>query len=209
MKEHSGYQAVRFAVDNGRCPQRAQPVENLSIESPQNTQAAALPDLQCGNHADAEDQNIRDQQRGGDRCASSEKSGKAPIYSLHGEIKVGTALMATRRVDAHQCAAGGTNFRPRLFFAPSKKTTHGVSPAIYTHLPLIGKRHSAPCEPAHRVPIIPKSANLSELCKGWLNVRGRAWTNLRKLGNGSTKNWRACANTWKKKLHPAPSSAPR
>src|ERR1700730_395551 len=135
MKEHSGYQAVRFAVDNGRCPQRAQPVKNLSIEAPQNAQAAALAGLQCGNHADAEDQNVRDQQRGCEGCASSEKSGEAAIYGRHRKIKVGAALMATRRVDAHQCSARGTNFRPRLFLPPSKKSTHGVSPAIYTHLP--------------------------------------------------------------------------
>jgi hypothetical protein len=89
--------------------------------------------------------------------------------------------MATRRVNAHQCSARGADFGPGRLIAPTKQPTHGVSPAFYPHLPLIGKRQFSSLRPAHRVPIIPKSANLSDFANE-VEVKGRNMDKFEEIG---------------------------
>ena len=61
VKKHGGDQAKGLAVNDGGCPQRAEAVEHFAVESKQEAQAAAFSGLQCGDNADAKNQNIGDQ----------------------------------------------------------------------------------------------------------------------------------------------------
>ena len=83
VEKHGGNQAIHLALPDGWSPQSAEAVKNFVIEPPQNAQAAALPGLDGGHHADATHQDINDKQGGGDGRAPAKISGEALTQCRH------------------------------------------------------------------------------------------------------------------------------
>src|SRR5713226_7932760 len=159
MQKHGSYKSpplvfIKYRVGMA-CPQA---VHGLAAHSPEDSKTAASRFAGEGHPADAEHQNVGDQQR---RSHGSflltEESGKFFAQSREGKPQAGTALVAARRADSDQRSACRAEFRTRRLLASAEKSTYCICPFFHAPLPPIRKRQFSSLRPAHRVPIIPKS----------------------------------------------------
>src|SRR5690349_18070226 len=109
VKEHGGNQPVPLmSIENGVGAAHAQPVACLAAHAPQNSHAARFTMSRESQEADAEHENIRDEQGS---CNWSfmvpYETRKFFAYGSQGKIKVCAALVTARSFNTHEGAAGG------------------------------------------------------------------------------------------------------